>query len=431
MMEIIAVMSIYVLQCLTYVCGSYILFNVKMRRKGLFWGLGAIVCFFMILTARTSKECEAIYLMAYLVSVVVNVCAIMDKWHKKVSVILSVFCISACLDEIIGTVLKHFANFFHEYIYNILEGLLTIVMFIIFKKAKKWFLLKYKNVLSGIRKAIVPIVVGLCICQSVSIFGLFYAKDFISNGKLKLLFQVISVIGLLSIPIIVLFIIYVRDTNRKMEQLLVKECELKEMQERYYKVLLEKESDTRKYRHDMNDHLLCLSEMAENEKIGELKEYICEIREGFSLLQRKGYATGNDIMNILLNYYLSEREDVHISVSGQCTKEFSLNKMEVCTIISNIIKNAVEEIERLQTETEKYIKVKIVQRKQCIVITVKNSSQLIKTQGIEEVKTVKIDKKNHGIGLKNIMETVQRNGGSFILTGDGKEAVAELILPCN
>jgi len=42
---------------------------------------------------------------------------------------------------------------------------------------------------------------------------------------------------------------------------------------------------------------------------------------------------------------------------------------------------------------------------------------------------VKRDKKNHGIGIGNIIETAEKHGGSFELTGDGTEATAILLLP--
>ncbi len=179
----------------------------------------------------------------------------------------------------------------------------------------------------------------------------------------------------------------------------------------------------------MNNHLLCIYELAENGKIEELKDYVEQLKNQFSSIQRKSYVTGNDIMDILLNYHLSGLKDIKVSVTGQCSKEFMISQMEFCTVFSNIIKNAIEEVKRL-SEKEKYIKVKILQRKQCIIINVKNSSSL-KNNGHEiELKTSKKDKRNHGIGLKNIVETVEKNKGKFTLVGDGKEAVAELILPC-
>lgn len=117
-----------------------------------------------------------------------------------------------------------------------------------------------------------------------------------------------------------------------------------------------------------------------------------------------------------------------ISVMGQCTKKPLLSEVEFCTVFSNMIQNAVEEVKR-QQEKKKYIKVKIKQGNQYLSITVKNSSKLLWDRKEKDLTTVKKDKKNHGIGIGNIIETAEKNGGSFELTGDGTEVTAILLLP--
>ncbi len=113
---------------------------------------------------------------------------------------------------------------------------------------------------------------------------------------------------------------------------------------------------------------------------------------------------------------------------GQCTKKPLLSEVEFCTVFSNMIQNAVEEVKR-QQEKKKYIKVKIKQGNQYLSITVKNSSKLLWDKKEKDLTTVKKDKKNHGIGIGNIIETAEKNGGSFELTGDGTEVTAILLLP--
>ena len=45
------------------------------------------------------------------------------------------------------------------------------------------------------------------------------------------------------------------------------------------------------------------------------------------------------------------------------------------------------------------------------------------------VNAKKDDKENHGIGLMNIIETIERNQGKFEIEGNGKEVCARVILP--
>lgn len=422
---------LYCAQLCVYLMGGRAFFELKMKKKWILLITSVIFIMVALGIAKTEKQYDGVFLAIYICAAMVSMCLYEGKVVKKMFAILSILCISACTDEIFGILLQYLTRISvgNDEIYDIFEAVLTVGLFTIIWKSKQILMLNKDKIIEMMKNAVAIVVIWMSICQMLAIGGLAIAKRYIPEEQPKRLFDVLSILGLIGIIGIVLFIVYIKKTNEKMEQLLVAERELKKMQEQYYKVLLEKETDTRRYRHDMNNHFLCLYELAEDNNVEELKTYINEMKNNFSLLQRKCYMTGNNILDILLNYHLSGLNHIEVSVAGQCSKELKISNMELCTVFSNILKNAVEEVERL-LEGEKHIKVKILQRNRCVVINVKNSSNLVKKSVDDHIKTVKKDKDNHGIGLKNIMETVERNDGSFVLTGDGKEAVAELILPC-
>ena len=99
--------------------------------------------------------------------------------------------------------------------------------------------------------------------------------------------------------------------------------------------------------------------------------------------------------------------------------------MELCTIFSNIIQNAVEELKR-QEKKEKYIKVIVKQGRHFVSVKVANSSDYMWN---EKNETRKKDKRNHGFGLENVKEAIGRNGGEISFLADGKEVSVEVILP--
>lgn len=315
-------------------------------------------------------------------------------------------------------------------IHDIIETILSIGIFLIVGAMKKWLTVHKERIKVSIRKFVVLIVIWMSICQGLTVTVLICARSYVANEQLKLVFEFISIVSFIGIIAIVAFVIYIQITNEKMQQLLVTERELKKMQEQYYTVLLERENDTKNYRHDMNNHLLCLYELASDEKIREIQDYIGKMKENFSEIQRKCYVTGNGIMDILLNYHLTDLPDTEITVTGKCIDKPAVTDVEFCTIFSNVIQNAVEEIHR-QNGNKKYIKVKVQQGKQYLSIIVKNSSKLIWNETDKKLSTSKVDKKNHGIGLENVRETVKKNGGRFELSGDGKEVTATIILPYN
>ncbi|MEF9839372.1 MAG: GHKL domain-containing protein, partial [Lachnospiraceae bacterium] len=155
-----------------------------------------------------------------------------------------------------------------------------------------------------------------------------------------------------------------------------------------------------------------------------------KMQEKLSIIQKKCYITGNDILDILLNYYLMQVKNTQISVKGKCICKPEINDLDFCTIFSNLIQNAVEETER-QCGRMKYIDINIKQGQIYLVIEIKNSSDLIIKEGQMLFKTKKMDRQNHGIGLRNVQESVNKNRGIFEMGGDGNTVSVKVTLKNN
>ena len=54
--------------------------------------------------------------------------------------------------------------------------------------------------------------------------------------------------------------------NEKMKETVDIEKRLRNSQKNYYEMLLQKEEETRKYRHDITNHLMCLKALADDKK---------------------------------------------------------------------------------------------------------------------------------------------------------------------
>ncbi len=418
---------LYLLQICVYAVGSKSLFGVKLKWK---WSVlvgGESICLLLAGNVKNDKQYNVALLLVYLLGIISGFIMLEGKKKTRMIILLTLLSISLCMDDVFGIFVDHIPYIGERHGFHIvLEAIMTAGILFIFGCVKRY--LNIRQIKNIVRKYIIFAIIWIIICQGCIVGGLLFARVYLPTEKLKAVYELISVMSFIGIVCIVAFIVYVQMANVKMEQLLVTERELKKMQQQYYAVLLERESDTRKYRHDMNNHLLCLHELSKEEKVEDIKLYIEEMKKDFSVIQKKCYATGNDIMDILLNFHLSDLQDTDISVMGQCTKKPVLSEVEFCTVFSNMIQNAVEEVKR-QQEKKKYIKVKIKQGNQYLSITVKNSSKLLWDKKEKDLTTVKKDKKNHGIGIGNIIETAEKNGGSFELTGDGTEVTAILLLP--
>lgn len=78
-------------------------------------------------------------------------------------------------------------------------------------------------------------------------------------------------------------------------------------------------------------------------------------------------------------------------------------------LLSNLLDNAIEACEKL--DCNKVIRLKLVKEKQQMVLSVQKSSGGSRRNKNNDIQTGKGDKKNHGIGLKNIQMVLDKYGG--------------------
>lgn len=273
-------------------------------------------------------------------------------------------------------------------------------------------------------------IVVMAVAMPLTISGLsFFAEGIESLGTIKGI-QLLSAISMISMVVLVMFVIYINNTNKKIKQYLEVERALKETQKNYYEAMIQKEEDTKKFRHDVSNHIMCLRELAEREELGGIKQYIDEMQGEIGNIQKRCYSIGNTVMDAVLNYYLQMLpEGVVITVKGYVEENLPISDTELCTIFSNIIRNSLEELEK-QPNTNKYLKIKAHAGKEDFTIEVYNSTQEKKEEGKGGLpETTKEDKSNHGIGLKNIKETVEKNKGIFRWESTAEEFRVKVILP--
>lgn len=230
----------------------------------------------------------------------------------------------------------------------------------------------------------------------------------------------------LAITLLLISIFYVQKLYDFLQKVAETERKLNQLQKTYYQGLLDKEEETRRYRHDMHNHLLYIGELAKSENAGQTAEYVESLEEKWNKISKKHYETGNMTLNILLNHYLTDLEGVKISVVGMLKRELAIEEVDLCTIFSNLIQNAVEELKG-QEGDERFFSLEIRQGRENTSITLRNSAKILVNQN-EELKTDKKDKRNHGIGLKNVEEMVKHYSGEFSWEANGEEFKAVVLM---
>lgn len=226
----------------------------------------------------------------------------------------------------------------------------------------------------------------------------------IRSGILLLVF----VILFLDIIVFKLYILY--QEHKRTEQ---KKIEYEHQLEIYDEQMNKKRKDmeeVRRTKHDIKNNMIYLQELLrlnpqEAEKY--LREYMGDVMEGKDEISK----SGNFPVDALLNYKnsIAKKKNVKIRLEQSIPITLPYKSSDICSILGNLLDNAIEAAENSEN---KEIDVRIVYVKNKLKITVKNYyTGKIKKDTNGNFISTKGDTKNHGIGLKSVIQTVNSYDG--------------------
>lgn len=403
---------IFIVEVMIYILAERIFFKRDVKRKWV--GLVGFLIYMCVISFIQIVGEEEQYLIMYGLAVTT---AYMMIYQKKIEdfvhiliLIIEVTCIEGITEKTIAFI-RWNAGFFdlsNEYQFLITSIIVVFILFAVYFWSKQKRISEIKIRIEYIWVLVLCMVINILFTAS----GLYIASEYVTNQRIQFIMTITNICSYLSVGLVVLFITYIKNTNQRLQQLLITEKQLKEAQKQYYSALLQREEETRKNRHDWNNHLICLAELAQKENAESTKQYIEALIKQNVNLRDKQYDVGNDVLNAILCYHLSElNDDISVKIVGKCRNDMNIDAVDLCVIVSNLVQNAVEYLRDSSLESKELllsIEEGSVYKRISVVNSVdKNvSARTLKT-------TTKSDKRNHGIGIRNVRETIERNGGKL------------------
>lgn len=197
-------------------------------------------------------------------------------------------------------------------------------------------------------------------------------------------------------------------------------------QKAYYEEMLSREKETKKFRHDINNHMFCLKPLIDEGNYTEAQKYISDIDDKVSTLRNK-YSTGNDLVNAIVNDISSKYEDVALNWNGLLPENLNISNMEICIIFSNLLDNAFCAASKLEKDGMVNVDVRAITNS--LFFTIKNNMAGPINTKDSKVITSKPDKKNHGFGTMNVKECVAVIGGSVDYKFSDNDFSVDVVLP--
>ena len=185
----------------------------------------------------------------------------------------------------------------------------------------------------------------------------------------------------------------------------------------------------RKITHEYKNRILCIESLINAGNYEELKNYIKNI-SGHLNTELDYIKTNNVIVDAILNSKYRETLEKGIIFIFQLNdlSKINLSDEDIVVILSNLLSNAIEACEKYHGK--KIIKLKFIQEGDNIIISVKNTynGKLEIKDG--EIQTSKLyESDEHGIGVKNIIDVIEKYQGSYVIQNDKEEFYFSILLP--
>jgi len=195
-------------------------------------------------------------------------------------------------------------------------------------------------------------------------------------------------------------------------------------------------SAIRGMKHDMKNTLAVIGQLSMEEK-GELQEYLADLNQTFDRLDMR-FRTGNSVADTLLNmkYHEAVRlvPDLEMDVDKLVfPQDLKIHSYDIGIILGNAVDNAVRACRKLKEKepgADAFIRFVTLQKGNLLVLKVENSfdGKLVRKPREEFPVTDKPDKENHGMGLANIKNTVEKYHGTMDYMVKGRVFILSMMM---
>ncbi len=189
-------------------------------------------------------------------------------------------------------------------------------------------------------------------------------------------------------------------------------------QQRYIKA-------TERVRHDFRHSITTLRELYDSGEYEALGRYLDRFKDAQPKKEVVTY-TDNIAVNALLNYYahLAARNRLDYRVQVKLPEALSVTDMDLCTMIGNIMDNAVLAAQKTE---ERLVQLSILTEDAQLYIVVTNSFDgIVRQKGGEYLST---NRQGRAIGLSSVSSTAESYGGEAQFSHEGNRFYSNVAIP--
>lgn len=287
----------------------------------------------------------------------------------------------------------------------------------------------YKNKFFEYRNPYVRPILAIIFCNLVLMIILIkYYVNGIFNKK-----SIDNVIGFIFlyemiVTILIILFFYRIGSQLQKEHELELQLKLSKITKEYEVHIHESSKMLKALRHDLKNHFIVLAGYLDSENIIEAKKYLEQVKGKMMQTENIVY-----VDNIALSALLTEKSNrcknkgIYFYTEFNRDAKLTIPDVDLCTIMGNLLDNAIEAAEQVEKEN-KEIGIVIKVKEKIIQIVCHNDYKIEPKIEKGKFKSLKKEKNNHGMGLKNIEVIVDKYDGIMKFNYEDNLFCIEIIL---
>lgn len=185
----------------------------------------------------------------------------------------------------------------------------------------------------------------------------------------------------------------------------------------------------RKRTHEYKNQIMCIDSLLKKKNYNKLEEYINSIFDRLDG-QLDMVDTNNEVVNAIINakYYEALQNDVLFILKINDLSHIKVSDEDIVTILSNLLDNAIEAAGQCEID-KRTVGIRLLYEDDVLSIAVSNSYKT-EPEIMEDgyMRTIKDDKEQHGLGIRNVVATLEKYNAEYIIDYKNGEFVFSIII---
>ena len=263
------------------------------------------------------------------------------------------------------------------------------------------------------------LVIGLNLVLIPKYNTILYTQRFL-RGYIVIVYALLLILALFYTMF--LMMANILNKNKKLQQ----ENLFLSVQQERYENLRSAIEEARQARHDIRHHFVQLSVMAEDGNLEKIKDYLQNAMDKIPSFDFH-FCENQSVDNVIGYYYaLAQKEEIPFDARVDLPQELSVDEMDLCLILSNLLENALE-ASRKTTMSRQQILLEIRQHSaSLLLIRVENNFYGIIKEKNHLLHSTK--RKGLGIGTQSVRRMAEKNDGSCNFTYENGVFIAKIML---